>query len=77
MAKKIVARLELSKEAKDQLMTTSGRSGMTQVSVASRLFEWFSHQSELIHGAVLGQYPKDILPEVAQLILKRLDRKKE
>lgn len=70
MAQNIVVRLELSGDAKKQLATISKRSGMTQLSVASRLFEWFAKQSELIHGAVLSQYPKEMEPEIASVILK-------
>ncbi len=72
MAARIVVRLELTKDAKSRLGEISKRTGMTQVSVSSRLFEWFSKQSELIQAAVLGQYPTEIQADVADLILKRM-----
>jgi hypothetical protein len=72
MASRIVVRLELTKEAKNRLAEISKRTGMTQVSVSSRLFEWFSKQTELLQAAVLGQYPKEIESEVAEMILKRV-----
>ena len=72
MASRIVVRLELTKEAKNRLAEISRRTGMTQVSVSSRLFEWFSKQTELLQAAVLGQYPKEIESEVAEMILKRV-----
>jgi hypothetical protein len=68
--------LELTKEAKNRLAEISKRTGMTQVSVSSRLFEWFSKQSELLQAAVLGQYPKEIESEVAEMILKRVSSEK-
>lgn len=78
MPQKIVVRLELSKAAKDQLEKISERTGMTQVSTGSRLFEWFARQSELIHGAVLSQYPKEVQHEIACIILSHFagDKKK-
>ena len=69
---RIVVRLELTKDAKNRLAEISKRTGMTQVSVSSRLFEWFAKQSELLQAAVLGQYPKEIEADVADMILKRL-----
>ena len=77
MAKNIIVRLELTKDAKDQLTAISKRTGMTQVSVSSRLFEWFAKQSDLIHAAVLGQYPKEMQADVAQTILKRFNNPKK
>jgi hypothetical protein len=76
MASRIVVRLELTKEAKTRLAEISKRTGMTQVSVSSRLFEWFSKQTELLQAAVLGQYPKEIESEVAEMILKRVSTDK-
>lgn len=76
MASRIVVRLELTKEAKSRLAEISKRTGMTQVAVSSRLFEWFSKQSEILQAAVLGQYPKEIEAEVAEMILKRVATEK-
>ena len=72
LGSRIVVRLELTKDAKNRLAEISKRTGMTQVSVSSRLFEWFAKQSELLQAAVLGQYPKEIEADVADMILKRL-----
>jgi hypothetical protein len=79
MAGRIVVRLELTKDAKNRLGDISKRTGMTQVAVSSRLFEWFAKQSELIQAAVLGQYPSEIEADVAEMILKRIatDKKKQ
>ncbi|HWB54662.1 MAG TPA: hypothetical protein VG722_10735 [Tepidisphaeraceae bacterium] len=77
MPNKLIVRLELTNAAKDQLAAISKRTGMTQVSVSSRLFEWFAKQSEMLHGAVLGQYPKEMQADVAELILKRINGSKK
>jgi hypothetical protein len=50
---------------------------MTQVAMLSRLVEWFANQSDMIQAAVLGQYPLEIQSEIARLILKRMQGKKD
>ena len=71
-----IMRIELSPTAKKQLADTCKKRGMTQVAVASRLVEWFTRQPETIQAAVLGQYPKEIEPDVVRLILERVGKGK-
>jgi hypothetical protein len=70
--KRIIIRLELTPQAKKALEDTCDHNGMTQVAVSSRLVEWFAQQSEMLQAAVLGHYPKELEPEIAELILQRL-----
>jgi len=77
MDHRIVVRLELTPGAKERLNEISHRSGMTQLSVTSRLVEWFAGQPEVIQAAVLGRYPEEIGSDVAKLILKRMAEKKK
>jgi hypothetical protein len=77
MAQRIINRYELLPEAKKGLEAISDMKGMTQVAILSRLLEWFADQSELVQGAVLGLYPKEIQPEVAELILKQMSKRKK
>src|SRR5262245_46516840 len=58
MARRVIMRIELTPSAKELLTDLCHRNGMTQVSVMSRITEWFAGQSELIQAAVLRQYPK-------------------
>jgi hypothetical protein len=69
---RIIVRIELTREAKNRLTEISHRNGMTQVSVTSRLLEWFAGQSELVQAAVLGHYPQEIQADIAEMILKRM-----
>jgi hypothetical protein len=69
---RIIVRLELTPSAKEHLHTISRRNGMAQVTVTSRLVEWFATQSELVQAAILGHYPHAIQAEIAELILKRM-----
>ena len=72
MAPRIIVRIELTPEAKRRLNELSDRAGMTQVSMLSRLVEWFANQSDMIQAAVLRQYPTEIESDIAKLILKRM-----
>ena len=72
MARRFVIRLELSPPAKRMLSSITERNGMTQVAVMSRLVKWFNAQPDSIQGAILGRYPKDVEPDIAKLILRRI-----
>ena len=72
MARRFIMRIERSGPAKQMLSSLSDKHGMTQVSMMSRVVEWFSSQDELIQAACLGRYPEEIEKDVAKLILKRM-----
>ena len=71
---RIIVRIELTPSAKDHLTRIAKRNGMTQVSVTSRLLEWFATQSELVQAGILGHYPHAIQAEIADLILKHMGK---
>ena len=77
MAARIIVRIELTPNAKARLNELTDKAGMTQVAMLSRLVEWFANQSDMIQAAVLGQYPLEIQSEIARLILKRMQGKKD
>jgi hypothetical protein len=77
MAARIIVRIELTPNAKNRLNELTDKAGMTQVAMLSRLVEWFANQSDMIQAAVLGQYPLEIQSEIARLILKRMQGKKD
>jgi len=77
MPRRFVIRIELTHSAKGKLSELSDRNGMTQVSIMSRLVEWFMAQPDVIQAAVLGRYPHEIEQDVAGMILRRMaDEKK-
>ena len=72
MARRFVIRIELTQSAKSKLSGLSEHNGMTQVSIMSRLVEWFTQQPDTIQASVLGRYPREIESDVATLILRRM-----
>ena len=73
MPKRSIMRIELTGSAKDQVKNLSKRHGMTQVSMMSRLMEFFATQPELLQSAMIGRYPKEIEADIAKLVLKKMD----
>jgi hypothetical protein len=65
-------RIELTGPAKQKLAMLSDKHGMTQVSMMSRLVEFFAVQDEKVQGAMMGHYPSEIAGDVASLILRRM-----
>jgi hypothetical protein len=72
MNRRHIMRIELTASAKQKLSSLSEAKGMTQVAMMSRLVEWFSVQPPTIQAATLGQFPDEIRPDVARLILKQM-----
>jgi hypothetical protein len=72
VASRIILRIELTPSAKEALNSLTDQAGMTQVALLSRLVEWFSHQTDMIQSAVLGQYPSEIQADIAKLIMKQM-----
>lgn len=65
-------RLFVSLAAKKSIEGVAERDGMTELAVASRVYEWFSRQPEMFQRVILGHVPDDYRPDVIDLILKRM-----
>lgn len=69
---RVIMRIEVSPGVQEALADMTQQVGSTQVSVASRLLEWFVEQPEVIQAVILGLYPADIRKELPRLILERV-----
>ncbi len=72
--KRVVFRIQLTTEAKKGLTNLSDQRGIPQISLTSRLVEWFASQDLSMQGAILGLYPEKILPDVAKIILDKKEK---
>ena len=72
MSSRIIVRIELTPKARDRLDESRHRAGMTQLSMLSRLVEWFADQPQVVQSAIMGHLPIDIEDDVAKLVLKHL-----
>jgi hypothetical protein len=75
MSSRIIVRIELTPRARDRLDDARHRAGMTQLSMLSRLVEWFADQPHVVQSAIMGHLPIDIEDDVARLVLKHLANK--
>jgi hypothetical protein len=69
-SRRVIMRIELLPEAKEELAIFSDRTGLTQVAITSRLVEWFCSENDVVQAAVLGLYPADVRNELPAMILK-------
>jgi hypothetical protein len=67
----VVVHVELTPHAKEQIERLSQQRGMTQYAMLSRLAEWFANEDATVQGAVLGQYPRAVLADIAKMLVRR------
>jgi hypothetical protein len=65
-------RIEVFPGVPESLSDVTDRVGSTQVSVVSRLLEWFVKQPDVTQAAILGLYPGDIKKELPKMIIERM-----
>src|SRR5687768_138347 len=64
MEHRIIQSVEMTPAAKERLVQMADSFGMTQITLHSRVIEWFVDQSPLIQHAILGHYPADVHAEL-------------
>jgi hypothetical protein len=76
MNKRCIMRIEVLPEVMEILADATEQVGSTQVSVISRLLEWFVKQSDVTQAAILGLYPADIHNELPRMIFEQMRTEK-
>jgi hypothetical protein len=69
-------RIEVSPGVRESLADATDLVGSTQVSVVSRLLDWFVSQPDVTQAAILGLYPGDIRKELPRMILEQMRAEK-
>ncbi len=72
MPSRIILRLEVTPAAKQQLDKVCDLMGMTQVTVTSRLLEWFAHQDQAIQRMIVSHVPAELQRDLARLMLRKI-----
>ncbi len=67
-----VSPLALTDEASQCVAAIAERTGLRDLEIVRRVFEWLTNQDEVVQAVVLGQIPQAIRPDAASLILDRL-----
>jgi hypothetical protein len=72
MNRRFIMQIDVFSGVPGSLASVTDRVGSTQVSVISRLLEWFVNQSDVTQAAILGLYPGDIRKELPKVIIDRM-----
>ncbi len=72
--KTTISRVELAGGCDKILKKLADQLGMTQLTLLSRLLQWFINEPATIQAIVLGAYAPEISAEVAELLLKKMKK---
>lgn len=72
--KRAIIRLQLEGGAKKKLDDLCSKRGMTQITIMSRLVDWFNEQDELSQTAILSRLAPEALAPLARKMLEKLAR---
>jgi hypothetical protein len=76
MSSRNIMRIDLSGPAKKKVEALSDQHGMTQVTIMSRMVEWFTQQKPVIQNQILmAQPPEAMRRETVQRILEDMASK--
>jgi len=70
--KRAIVRLQLDMGAKKKLDDLCDKRGMTQITVMSRLVDWFMGQEDVIQTAILSRLAPEALSPLAKKMLEKL-----
>jgi hypothetical protein len=77
MAPRIIVRIEVTKQARDEIDRLSRKLGMTYLSMHSRMVQWLSNQPDEIRAGILHNFPAEVKGDIARLILKSMQGARE
>ena len=72
--KRAIIRLQLDLIAKKKLEALCDKRGMTQITVISRLVDWFTTQDDVVQTGVLSRLAPEALAPLARKMLEKLAR---
>jgi hypothetical protein len=67
-----IIKIAITPGAKDSVDRTCERYGMTQIELASRVYDWFAQQDEGVQAAILGILPSSLAPDIARMVMKQV-----
>lgn len=72
MPNRDIIKIAVEPAAKRSIDLAAQRYGMSQIELASRVYQWFSQQDESVQAAILDLLPRGIRSDVARLLLERM-----
>ena len=72
VATRNVIKISVTPAAKAVIEGIATKHDMKEIGVASRIYEWFTSQDDVVQKAILGMLPKGYESDVARLALERM-----
>lgn len=72
-----VIKIAVRPEAKTIIAAFAEKNGMTETTLASRIYEWFADQDDALRKGVLGILPEGYELDVARVALERMTATKK
>lgn len=76
MALRHTIKITVTPTAKTVIEKFSEKNGMAEIQVASRAYEWFSRQSDVVKKGICGLLPEGFEVDIAKLALERMAKKR-
>jgi len=71
MPSRIIVRTELSPSAKQHIERLCDEFGMTQLSLTSRVIEWFAKQDQITQRNIAGHIPPELQKQITRFYSKK------
>lgn len=72
MPSRDIIKIAVEPDAKRSIDLAAQRYGMSQIELASRVYQWFAYQDEAVQVSILDLLPRGIRSDVARLLLERM-----
>jgi hypothetical protein len=72
VATRKIIKVAVSESAKQAIESVAGKHDMKEMGVASRVYEWFAAQEDVVQKGILRLLPEGYEPEVVRLVLQRI-----
>ena len=69
-----VISIAVDRKAKEVIESLSRDLGMKEIAVASRIYEWFTLQDEIVQKGILRLLPRGYEDQIAKIVIDRLSR---
>lgn len=71
MSTKVAIRIAVTATAKTIIEKLSDQTGLKEIAIASRLYEWFAGQDDAVRASILGTIPESMRTDVARIWMER------
>lgn len=67
-----IIKISVNGDAKRAIESFASKTGMTEIAVASRVYQWFVAQDDVLRKGIVGILPETYEVDIAELALRRI-----